>query len=303
MFIHGLFRGAWSFDEALMPALSSAGYNCYALSLRGQGASRLGAGIARVAAARGGVPLAVNVADIAAFVGSLPGPPPVLVGHSLGGTFVQEYLALLAHQRAAGRAGVDSCGDGESGDSAGAGAGVAMPPLPPLAGAAALASACSGTVMAFGDFVRDVGVREFLFQMYIVASGAHLKERGVARYCWWGDRLPDDDAEVYHAACRASSRALPYITAEISGWAPAPPPEALAARGAGAGADADAEGKTGAPAATVEEAEGGEACGSPLLPPILAIGGEEDRIIRPFQVRASALRHGGARWAARGSRV
>jgi pimeloyl-ACP methyl ester carboxylesterase len=176
VFIHGLFRGAWCFDEALMPALSSAGYDCYALSLRGQGASRLGRGISRVAAARGGVPLAVNVADIAAFVASLPGPPPVLVGHSLGGTFVQEYLALLGSQqhalrqrrrRAGGVESEDALGADEEAAAAEGGRGGApdMPPLPPLTGAVALASACAGTIMAFGDFVRDVGMREFLFQV------------------------------------------------------------------------------------------------------------------------------------------
>jgi pimeloyl-ACP methyl ester carboxylesterase len=255
-----------------MPALASAGYDCYALSLRGQGASRLGAGIGRVAAARGGVPLAVNVADIAAFVSSLEGPPPVLVGHSLGGTFVQEYLAvqIQQQQRAAqqrGPAGAPAAGEAQgAGDGApGAGAGCApeLPPLPPLAGAVALASACAGTVMAFGDFVRDVGLREFVFQMYVVFSGAHLSDGGTARYCWWPEHLSEEDAATYHAAVKASSRALPYITAEVGAWAPAPV--------AGAGAAAAA-----AP------------------PPVLAIGGEDDRIIRPFQVEAF-----GPHWGAR----
>ena len=72
----------------MLPALAAAGYECYALSLRGQGGSDLGESVAEVAAHQGGVPLDVNVGDIAAFVATLPAPP-VLVGHSLGGMFVQ----------------------------------------------------------------------------------------------------------------------------------------------------------------------------------------------------------------------
>lgn len=86
--IHGLFRAAWCWEEALLPALAAAGHDTYALSLRGQGGSDIGGDVAATAEAAGGVPLAVNVADIAAFVGQL-GSPAVLVGHSLGGMFVQ----------------------------------------------------------------------------------------------------------------------------------------------------------------------------------------------------------------------
>ncbi|KAI8474240.1 MAG: Alpha/Beta hydrolase protein [Monoraphidium minutum] len=313
VFIHGLFRGAWCFDEALMPALAAAGYDCYALSLRGQGASALGAGISKVAAAAGGVPLAVNVADIAAFLGSLPpGPAPVLVGHSLGGTFVQEYLALFAAQEAGRRrpgGGDTGSGGPQRGESAKASAPppLVMPPLPRLAGAAALASACAGTVMAFRDFVADVGLREFAYQMYIVFSSAHLKDGAVARYCWWGERLPAGDAERYHAAVRASSRAPPYIAAEIGGWAPAPPRGAAGGGGGATGAEGrqrEQEGREGRQReqegreGQQREQEGREGRQQreeePLLPPVLAVGGAEDRIIRPFQVEAFA-----GQWGAR----
>jgi hypothetical protein len=49
--------------------------------------------------------------------------------------------------------------------------------------------------MAFGDFIRDVGLPEFLYQMYIVFSHAHLRDINVARYCWWGEQLSEEDAD------------------------------------------------------------------------------------------------------------
>ena len=41
---------------------------------------------------------------------------------------------------------------------------------PPLAGAVLLASATAGTVMQFGEFIKDVGLKEFVYQMYLVFS-------------------------------------------------------------------------------------------------------------------------------------
>jgi hypothetical protein len=54
-------------------------------------------------------------------------------------------------------------------------------PLPDLSGAVLLASACAGTVMAFNRFIADVGLPEFLYQMYIVFSSAHLRHLSTAR--------------------------------------------------------------------------------------------------------------------------
>jgi pimeloyl-ACP methyl ester carboxylesterase len=82
--VHGLFRAAWCWDQGLMERLAAEGFSCYALSLRGQGGSDVPSGLAEGQ----GVPLAHNVADLAEFVASL-GAAPVLVGHSLGGFFVQ----------------------------------------------------------------------------------------------------------------------------------------------------------------------------------------------------------------------
>jgi pimeloyl-ACP methyl ester carboxylesterase len=197
-----------------MPALAAAGHDSYAFSLRGQGTSQLCASQQPAAAAAGdaqdiqqpssssnssssssskpfahGVPLALNVADIAAFIRSRNfSTPPVLVGHSLGGMFVQEYLHQLHRQQQQQQQQhaslpLTAAADPSSGSSSSSGA--AFPhlsePVPSLAGAVLLASACAGTVMSFGQFIADVGLPEFLYQMYIVFSCAHLNDIGTAR--------------------------------------------------------------------------------------------------------------------------
>ena len=60
----------------------------------------------------------------------------------------------------------------------------------------------------------------------------------------------------YFKAMQASSKVCPYITAEVSRWHPAPPEDPKP------------------------------------LPPTLALGGAEDKVIRPFQVSAAAERWG-----------
>lgn len=36
VFVHGSYHGAWCWRENFMPYFSAAGYDCYAISLRGQ---------------------------------------------------------------------------------------------------------------------------------------------------------------------------------------------------------------------------------------------------------------------------
>uniref|UniRef100_A0A383VQ48 AB hydrolase-1 domain-containing protein n=1 Tax=Tetradesmus obliquus TaxID=3088 RepID=A0A383VQ48_TETOB len=269
-----------------MPALAAAGHDAYALSLRGQGTSQLCASQQQAAAAAGdaegvtsqpsssssskpfahGVPLALNVADIAAFIRSRNfSTPPVLVGHSLGGMFVQEYLHQLHRQQqqqqqqqaVLSSTSAADASTNTSSSSSSSSSDAAFPhlsePAPRLSGAVLLASACAGTVMSFGQFIADVGLPEFLYQMYIVFSCAHLNDIGTARYCWWQDSMDEQDAVKHFEAVRSSSSVLPYVTKEVGAWKPAAP----------------------------------EAAALQQLPPVLALGGAADRIIRPFQVSAA----------------
>ena len=71
-----------------MPYFSSAGWDCYALSMRAQGNSDC------TADSRPGT-LASNAADLATFVATLP-RAPVAVGHSFGGLLIQRCTSCIS---------------------------------------------------------------------------------------------------------------------------------------------------------------------------------------------------------------
>lgn len=77
LLIPGAYHGAWAFEDKLMPFLAARGFDVYAMSLRGHGAS-------------GGAELVDNasfddyVSDVLTVMAELPAAP-VLIGHSLGG--------------------------------------------------------------------------------------------------------------------------------------------------------------------------------------------------------------------------
>ena len=117
LFVHGSYHGAWCWAERFMPYFATApggGYDCWAVSLRGQGGSERGA--LKVAG-----DLQSHADDLGSVVAALPAPP-VLVGHSFGALLVLHYAAQLGG------------GDAAAGnDDARAGAA-----RPPIAGVASL---------------------------------------------------------------------------------------------------------------------------------------------------------------------
>ncbi|XP_051115426.1 uncharacterized protein LOC127240668 [Andrographis paniculata] len=86
VFVHGSFHAAWCWAEHWFPFFSGHGFDCYALSLLGQGESDSPAG--SVAGS-----LQTHAADVADFIAKEIQLPPVLLGHSFGGLIVQYYLA------------------------------------------------------------------------------------------------------------------------------------------------------------------------------------------------------------------
>ncbi|MBN2304333.1 MAG: alpha/beta fold hydrolase, partial [Anaerolineae bacterium] len=84
LFVHGMWGGAWVWDDYFLPYFAQHGYTVHALSLRGHGAS---AGREKLRWAR----IRDYVADVAQVAGTLPAPP-VVIGHSMGGLVVQKYL-------------------------------------------------------------------------------------------------------------------------------------------------------------------------------------------------------------------
>lgn len=87
LFIHGAFHGAWCYAEHFLPFFAAAGHDCYALSLRGHGASELGEH-----PAGGAATLRTHLDDIASFVATLA-RPPVLVLHSTSGLLAAPYAS------------------------------------------------------------------------------------------------------------------------------------------------------------------------------------------------------------------
>jgi len=86
LFVHGSGHAAWCWSEYFLPYFAERGNTCYAISLRGQGASNLPPD-----APKRGFSLSQHTQDPASFISTLPAPP-VLVGHSFGGLASQMYL-------------------------------------------------------------------------------------------------------------------------------------------------------------------------------------------------------------------
>ncbi|XP_022927237.1 uncharacterized protein LOC111434144 isoform X2 [Cucurbita moschata] len=86
LFVHGSYHAAWSWAEHWLPFFSASGFDCYAISLLGQGESD--APSASVAGT-----LQTHASDIADFIHTSFSIPPVLLGHSFGGLIVQYYIA------------------------------------------------------------------------------------------------------------------------------------------------------------------------------------------------------------------
>lgn len=92
LFVHGAWHAAWCWDEHFLSFFADKGYYARAVSLRGHGESPSTTPLRDCS-------IADFIADIATAVAGLPSRP-VLVGHSMGGFFVQKYLE--SHEAPAG---------------------------------------------------------------------------------------------------------------------------------------------------------------------------------------------------------
>ena len=84
VFVHGAFAAAWVWAEQFMPRFAEAGYESYALSLRGHGESFGGDHVNHHS-------IRDYCDDLTALIEAI-GQVPVLAGHSMGGFVVQKYL-------------------------------------------------------------------------------------------------------------------------------------------------------------------------------------------------------------------
>jgi pimeloyl-ACP methyl ester carboxylesterase len=90
LLVHGICVGAWVWEEHFMPWFADAGFEVHALSLRGHGGS---GGRERLNDWR----LADYTDDLRRTVRQLDGAPLVIVGHSLGGAVVQDWVRGGGH--------------------------------------------------------------------------------------------------------------------------------------------------------------------------------------------------------------
>jgi pimeloyl-ACP methyl ester carboxylesterase len=84
LFVHGAWHGAWCWEEHFLDYFASRGHRVAALDLRGHGSSP---SRGRLSTTR----MRSYVADVAEAAATFD-TPPVVVGHSMGGMVVQQYL-------------------------------------------------------------------------------------------------------------------------------------------------------------------------------------------------------------------
>jgi len=83
VFVHGAWHGAWCWTENFTEHFADHGYGSYAIDLRGHGASEGSVRWARISH---------YVHDLRRLVLELD-TEPVIIGHSMGGLVVQQYLS------------------------------------------------------------------------------------------------------------------------------------------------------------------------------------------------------------------
>ena len=169
VFVHGSYHAAWCWAEHFFGYFSSRGHDCYALSLRGQGASDMPPDTDAAVAGT----IETHATDVASFCASLPAPP-VLVGHSFGG---------LIAQRVAADIGATS---------------------PSLAGLALVASVPpTGNGLMVGRFLRRAPLASLKITYAFVAA-AFKTNACLCRECFFSADLPESTLREHMASIAAS---------------------------------------------------------------------------------------------------
>ncbi len=91
LFVHGAYVGAWCWEENFLPYFADLGFEVYAISLRGHGRSW-----GRMFVHSYGI--REYVKDVEQVILHNVKEEVVLVGHSMGGAVVQQYLKKHEHQ-------------------------------------------------------------------------------------------------------------------------------------------------------------------------------------------------------------
>lgn len=88
LFVHGIFSGAWIWEEHFLDWFAEHGYHAYAVSLRGHGLSSAPDPSGQYSLKE----YAEDLEDAIRTIEQHHKQPPLLVGHSMGGMVVQRFL-------------------------------------------------------------------------------------------------------------------------------------------------------------------------------------------------------------------
>lgn len=179
LFVHGICVGAWIWDEHFLPYFAEAGFEAHALSLRGHGES---AGRERLASWR----LADYTEDLRQAVSQLGDGPLVVIGHSLGGAVVQDWLRT-------------------GGKAEGAALLASVPPW-------GLAHSAWQMLISSPALFREVAKMSLL--------GTKSVNPEIMRRALFSDDLPDEVFEQFTLRAQDESR---QVGAELQGWRPFAP--------------------------------------------------------------------------------
>lgn len=89
LFVHGIFCGAWVWEEHFLDWFAQRGYHAYAVSLRGHGRSSAPDPLGQYTLND----YVQDLKDAIQTIESTHKQPPLLVGHSMGGMVVQRFLS------------------------------------------------------------------------------------------------------------------------------------------------------------------------------------------------------------------
>lgn len=184
LLLHGICVGAWVWEEHFMPYLADAGFEVHALSLRGHGGSE---GRERLNDWR----LADYTEDLRRSAASLSDAPLVVIGHSLGGAVLQDWL--------------------RTGGTRGSGK---------LAGAALLASVPPWG-LAYSAWQMMLSAPD-LFQQLLRLNGGSASglDPAIMRRNLFSSDLPDATYARFIGRVHGESR---HVGVELQGWRPFAP--------------------------------------------------------------------------------
>ncbi|KAI4384540.1 hypothetical protein MLD38_002681 [Melastoma candidum] len=196
VFVHGSYHASWCWAEHWLPFFSGRGYDCFAISLLGQGESD-----APPAAVAGTLESHAN--DVAHFIMENFHVPPVLLGHSFGGLVVQYYVAKMKSW--------------EEKDGL----------LPELAGAVLVCS-----VPPFGNsgivwrYVFSKPVAAFKVTRSLAAK-AFQTSLPLCRETFFSPSMRDDVVRRYQGLMKESSQIPLFDLRKLNASLPVPPPKSL----------------------------------------------------------------------------